>query len=148
MPGQKGEFLWIFFIPALVLLGLAIFFLVKNLRIMTSFEKTKGTITRYEISHTKQNQTLYQTIVTYKAADGAEREAGSLTRSSSAPGKIGDTITVYYNPAQPEVAHVQTFRDSWLHILLLGAIGFVLFVIWFGTWVGPPAAAAITKTPT
>jgi hypothetical protein len=142
MPDQKGEFLWIFFIPALILLALAIFFLVKNLRIMTSFERTKGTITRFETSRSKQSQTLYQTIVEYNATDGTQHEAGSLTRSSSAHGKIGDTITVYYNPTQPDAAHVHTFRDSWLHILLLGGIGFMLFVIWFGTWVGPPTGSS------
>lgn len=142
MPGHKGEFSWIFFVPTVVLLGFTLFFLIKNLRVMTTFTKTTGTIVRFESSRTNNGQTVYQTIVTYKALDGKGHEAGSLTRSSSVSSNTGDQVTVYYNPAAPEQAHVHTFRDSWLHILLLGGIGGVIFLCWYGILMGAAVGAS------
>lgn len=125
-----------------VLVGLTVFFLFKNLRVMLRFTKTTGTITRFESTAAKTGPTLYQTIVQYKTPDGVEREAGSLTKSSSVSSNVGDRVTVYYNPLHPEQAEIFTFRDSWLHIVVLGSIGFILFVVWYGILMGvsPPGA--------
>jgi len=125
-----------------VLLGLTIFFLFKNLRVILKFTRTTGTIARFESTATKTGPALYQTIVQYKTPDGVEREAGSLTKSSSVSSNTGDRVTVYYNPLHPEQAEVFTFRDSWLHIVILGSIGFILFVVWYGIFIGvsPPGA--------
>lgn len=133
-----------------VLLGLTVFFLFKNLRVMLSFTRTTGTIVRFESTPTKTGSRLYQTIVQYKTPDGVEREAGSLTRTSSVRSKTGDRVTVYYNPLHPEQAEVFTFRDSWLHIVILGSIGCILFVIWYGIFVGvsPPGAPSDYVRPT
>ncbi len=141
MPGAKGEFSWIFFVPTIILLGLTLFFLIKNIRVMTTYTRTMGTIVRFESSTLKNGQTVYQTIVNYKATDGVEREAGSFTKASSVSSKEGDRVAVYYNPVNPTVAHVHTFRDSWLHIVILGTIGGILFLCWYGILMGTAVGA-------
>ncbi len=144
MPATKGEFSWMFFVPTVVLLGLAIFFFVKNVRIMTTFERATGKIVRFDSKTVPgRSQTVYQTIVEYTSPDGVTHEAKSLTSSSSVSSKTGDQVTIYYNRSNPEQAHVHTFRDSWLHILLLGGIGFILFVCWFGILKGGVAVGAM-----
>lgn len=141
MPGAKGEFSWMFFVPTIILLGLTLFFLIKNIRVMTTYTRTTGTVVRFESSSLDNGQTVYQTIVNYKAADGVEREAGSFTKASSVSRKEGDQVAVYYHPANPTVAHVHTFRDSWLHIVILGTIGGILFLCWYGILMGAAVGA-------
>ncbi len=148
MPGSKGEFSWIFFIPTVILLGLSVFFLVKNIWVMTHFQRTTGKITDFDSSTIKGGQTVYQTKVEYQTPDGTTHEAGSLTRSNSVSAKIGDPVTIYYNSKKPEEARVHTFRDTWLHILILGGIGSLLFIIWFGILMGPPSTPTPTTPPT
>lgn len=142
MPAPKGEFSWIFFVPTIVLLGFALFFLIKNIRVMMTFTRTTGTIIRFDSDKTQAGQSVYRTIVRYQTPDGIAHEARSLTSSSSISRKEGDAVTVYYDPAHLDQAHVHTFRDSWLHILLLGGIGGILFIIWFGILMGTPPANA------
>ena len=127
-------------------LGFGLFFLIKNIYVMVKYVRTTGRIVRYEDSTTNGGQTLYQTIVTYKTPDNVEHEAGSLTRSSSAYGKIGDVVTVYYDPQHLERAEVHTFRDSWLHVLVLGVVGSILFIVWWGALVGVTASGPLSGT--
>lgn len=141
MPEAKGEFSWMFFVPTIILLGLTLFFLIKNIRVMTTYTRTTGTIVRFESSNTNGGQRVYQTIVNYTATDGVEREAGSFTKVSSVSSKEGGRVAVYYNPANPTAAHVHTFRDSWLHIVILGTIGGILFLCWYGILMGAAVGA-------
>jgi hypothetical protein len=150
MSAPRGEFSWIFFVPMFVLLALTLFFLIKNLRVMFTFTRTTGTIVRFESSSApNRSQSLYQTIVRYKTPNGTDHEAGSLTKSSSVSSNTGDAVTVYYDPVHPERAEVHTFRDSWLHIVILGSIGFILFIVWYGILVGvsPPGVPANYTRP-
>lgn len=136
----KGAFIWFFFIPMVLAVGFCLFFLIKNLYVMVKFTRTTGKIVRYDDSKTSGGQTLYRTIVAYKTPDNVEHEAGSLTRSSSAYGKIGDTVTVYYDPQHLDKAAVHTFRDTWLHVLVLGIVGSILFIVWYGALMGVTAS--------
>lgn len=145
MPTLKGEFSWIFFIPAVILLGLTLFFLVKNLSVIFTYQRTSGEVVQFESTILPSGQTVYQTIARYKKPDGSTHEVGSFTKSSSISSKIGDKVTIYLDPNNPDHAHLHTFRDTWLHVLVLGVIGTIIGICWYGILVGVNAS---TYAPT
>jgi hypothetical protein len=132
MPHFKGEFSWIFFVPAAVCLGFALFFLVRNLRIILTSQRTQGVVTGYESSSTQQGSPLYQMVAEYKTIDGSTHEARSTTRTNFSPQKKGDVVTIYYQPTKPNQAVIATFIDFWLHIVILGTIGCIIGLCWWG----------------
>jgi hypothetical protein len=141
----KGEFLWPLFVPMVILLGISLFFIIRNLTFIVGAERTEGTMIGSVQSPSQQlqknnggNQTTFREQVEFRTKEG--RTVTVLSRTGSSHGlKIGDRVPVYYHPQHPEEkARIAIFRDLWLGPVILGGIGFLFFIMWFGTWIGPP----------
>ena len=127
----KGEFSWMLFVPTILLLGISLFFILRNLTFILASERTEGIVTG-------NDPTTLREQVEFKTKEGKIVTTSSRTESSNGL-RTGERVTVYYSANNPEgEARIATFRDLWLGPVILGVIGFLFFIMWFGTWVGPP----------
>lgn len=152
MNGIKGTFEWMFFLPMLVVFAFFAFFTIRSLRIVLTYEKALGTATLPESFQAPQLGHDFEGLDTvsgdrvYFIVNGTPYVAVSRTRTSSNLNlKEGETVTVYYHPQNPKDNRLGIFRDLWLAPLILGAIWFVFFTIWFGTLMGPTAAGTLEE---
>lgn len=53
---------------------------------------------------------IYRPTVEFTTADGQEVRATSTTGTNPHPGKVGDTVTVYYDPRDPHRVQVSSTR--------------------------------------
>jgi hypothetical protein len=53
---------------------------------------------------------IYRPTVQFTTADGQHVTATSTTGTNPRPGKAGDTVTVYYDPRNPEQVQVSSTR--------------------------------------
>jgi hypothetical protein len=53
---------------------------------------------------------IYRPTVVFTTADGHEVTATSTTGTNPRPGKVGDGVTVYYDPRNPERVQVSSTR--------------------------------------
>lgn len=139
LPKIQGEFTWMFFIPALVFFGLLSWFMYKNLRIIVSSTRTHGTIVGFDSIPSREinGKSTDGQRVQFLDAHGRSHEAVAEVRSNPPSGNVGDRITIYYNPTNPDEAHIGSFMEMWLHIVIFGFLFWVFFTIWFGVLVGP-----------
>lgn len=152
MSAIKGTFEWMFFLPMLILLGFFLFFTVRTLRIVFTFEKTPGTATLPETFDAARVGRDFESLSTvsgdrvYFTVQGNTYIATSRTRTSSNLNlKEGETVTVYYSPTDPTHNRLGIFRELWLAPLIFGVIWLIFFTIWFGTLMGPTAAGSIEE---
>lgn len=138
----RGEFLWPFFIPALILGCLVGFFTYRNLRLILSSVRVQGTIMGFETRQEKQGSSTLAARVTFLDQGQNTQELLARVRSNPPSGKVGDRVPVYYNPANPKEARLGTFMELWLHVLVLFFLFGVFFIIWFGQLVGPQGSDA------
>lgn len=112
----KGEFLWMLFVPMAVLLGISLFFIVRNLTFLLGAERTEGIMIGTVRSHPQtlqkkvsSDQTISHEQVEFTTKDG--KTVTVLGRTGSSHGlKIGDRVPVYYYPSNPEEkARIATF---------------------------------------
>ena len=88
--------------------------------------KTSGSVVRLSESESGSDTTYYP-VVDFTAANGQRVEVKSAVGSRPPSNHVGDEVTVYYNPADPNDAEVKTGASSIGPIFLIG-FG-VLFVI-------------------
>lgn len=142
----KGEFIWFFFAPMALCMGFGFFFLVKNLRIIATYEKTVGTVADYSAFNDtwKDRDGLSENIQTFglnaifQAKNGQYYGVSSFTRTSWQSMKIGDQVPVYYLASNPKHAYLGTFLSFWLHIATLLFIGTILLLVWYQSWMHTP----------
>jgi hypothetical protein len=53
---------------------------------------------------------VYRPTVVFTTADGQEVKATSRTGTNPRPGKVGDSVTVYYDPGDPQRVQVSSAR--------------------------------------
>lgn len=85
--------------------------------------KFVGAITRKGGSH---GGAFYHPMFSYAARDGSIRTFTAKSGSASQPYVDGAKVPVYVDPAHPEVARLNTFRDIWLRPIALAAAGALL----------------------
>lgn len=142
----KGEFVWFFFVPMALCLGFGLFFLAKNIRIMTTHVKTTGTVKDYSAfsEEFKPMRGLNDNIVSFglnaifQAENGEYYGVASTARTSWQSMKVGDQVTVYYLRTDPKQAYIATFLNFWLHIAILLGIGSILCLVWYQSWMLSP----------
>lgn len=64
----------------------------------------------------------YSPVLEFRTADGEQVQA--VARSGTA--RVGEDVRVLYDPADPSVADIETFRGGWLSLLaVLAGAGFI-----------------------
>ena len=140
---MRGSFEWVLFVPFLLFSFFFAWAVFKNILILTRFTKTNGIVggKTYVASDDRRKEGLYETDVIFVTPDGKEHTVASSVRSNKARHAPGTSVPVYYHPSNPDEARLGTFFDLWLGVLGVGFFWFLLFILWFGTWIGPPPAS-------
>ncbi|GIZ97033.1 hypothetical protein TTY48_16450 [Tsukamurella sp. TY48] len=122
----------IFIAVGIITVVVGCYFTVVDTVFLASSVTAQGRVVDYEESESREDDGRisysYQRIVGY-TVDGVEYRKRESGASSSEPA-IGDPVTVYYNPDDPQDAMIDAFLRKWIGPL---AIGFgVLWTALFG----------------
>ena len=111
---------------SLIILGLSLFSIFGPKK---EYLKTTGIITNFRLEHSATDDITYKTIINY-SVDGIEYkdvEYGSYNSSM----KIGDEVTVLYNPINPTQIQAEGFEKVAYVTLPISIIGIMLCIIGF-----------------
>lgn len=107
-----------------------------NYQLRTNGASTIGTVIRLEES-SDSDGTSYSPVFQYEA-NGQTYEFESQNSSNPPTHRVGDRDTIFYDPANPQHAQIDSFMDMWLAPSLLfcfGGGGFIFTnlgaIIWF-----------------
>jgi len=68
----------------------------------------------------------YSPVLEFRTAGGEQVQAVARSGGNPAPARVGDDVRVLYDPADPSVADIETFRGGWLSLLaVLAGAGFI-----------------------
>lgn len=103
----------------------------------------RGTVieNRYSRSSSSNSSGTYYPLIKFKMEAGREVTFQGDVGSSPPSFSEGEEMDVYYNPANPEEAKVNTFFQLWFAAVLLGVMGSVFFLIGGGILVAGPLRA-------
>lgn len=94
-------------------------------------ETVQGTVIEL-ISKRSDNSTTYAPVVTFTTKKGNKIEFTSSVSSNPPSYSEGESVEVFYDPAEPKDASINGFASLWLGPLILGILGTVFFLIGFG----------------
>ncbi len=107
-----------------------------NYQLRTNGASTIGTVIRLEES-SSDGSTTYSPVFQYEV-DGQNYEFESGNSSSPPTHRVGETDTIFYDPANPAKAQIDSFMDMWFApgmLLCFGGGGVlatnVIAMIWF-----------------
>ncbi len=106
---------------SLVGIGLGLFTYLKAGR---TTEAAVGTVVEL-----RGNGKAYYPVISYTTKDGIERTYESNYGSNPPINVIGDTVRIYYDPAEPNRARVDNATESWLFPFNFGLCGIAFLII-------------------
>jgi len=83
-----------------------------------------------------RDEISYFPTVEFHTPSGGRITFQSAMGSSTAPQRIGDSVTVRYSLDQPQVAEIDAFMPLWGQTLLFGTLGGVFFFVGAGLLMG------------
>lgn len=122
------------------MVGGGAYMLVKTRRFVATAIRTRGKVVAYETvttdddSLTDQN-TYYHPIIEFKDAGGAQRRVTSTTGRCPKPYPEGTTVTVFFDPGNPEQIEIGSIDRPWLLPIALLGMGAIFLVGVICTWV-------------
>jgi hypothetical protein len=134
----RGEFLWFLFIPFIVFLGLSTWSLIDKIRLFSRSTKVIGEVIGYEARTDPKGRSSLQLRVAYTLPQGEVKEVLSKTGQQPPREQVGERIPVWISRIHPNDARIGTYAELWLAFTIFIVIGGLFFIMWFGTWVGPP----------
>jgi hypothetical protein len=94
---------------------------------VSSWTRTTGVVIRHDVTDDSES-TTYEAVASFTTPDGRQFEAREVTSSSNADYAVGQTVTVYYDPADPSSAIVDSAAATWLPLVFVGIGGLVLIL--------------------
>ena len=88
--------------------------------------KATGVIIRND---TFDNSETFVPVVSFHDEEGNEYRFVSGIASSPAAFQAGDEVMVYYEPAQPQVARINSFFQMYLTEFILIGLGFIFYIL-------------------
>lgn len=124
-------------LSCLVLLGLAALFAYPSVRLLRDAERASGTVIGLQSSGSSSSSRGRQAVVEYAVGDDIYTIISTV--SSSPPAfKVGETVTVLYEPGAPADGTIQSFLELWFVPMVLGILGaadgIVMLVLWAVVW--------------
>jgi uncharacterized protein DUF3592 len=83
------------------------------------------------------NGGVYYPVVKYKTATGEERTLRSNTGTSPPSYRVGEVVSVFYDPGNPFDARIKGIFSLWLLAIIFGILGCVFSLIGLGGLVVP-----------
>ena len=114
--------------------GVSVFLIIRKKLRMKNWMKTTGLVLDIEVSQGmrqpmgKTRNTLFRPKVRFQTADGRVIDYEPQTSNSWSNYKVGEQISVYYNPQQPEKVMLGTGTGQWLRLIAF-AVGGVFFAL-------------------
>lgn len=102
--------------------------------------KTEGVMTDFILSKGKYRS--YRPVVKYKTLNGKEQSFTNLVGHRPNPYKVGDRVTVFYDPVNPSHAIIGTFFSLWLFPFIFGIIGAIFTIVGIIVWKFVPFVSA------
>jgi hypothetical protein len=114
----------------LVFLLFGVIFYQGHVHKVSSWTRTTGVVVRHDVSE-DSDSTTYKAVASFTTPDGRQFEAHEETSSGDADFAIGQAVTVYYDPADPSTAIVDSATATWLPLVFIGIGGIVLVIALF-----------------
>ncbi|WP_125722859.1 DUF3592 domain-containing protein [Flavobacterium ustbae] len=121
---------YVFLIIGLALLAGAFYFYQSKQAFLNRAVKVQGTVTAL-IPSRSDNSTTYKPVVSYTTKEGKQIEFTSSVSSNPPSYHEGESVEIFYDPADPYDADINGFASLWLAPLILGILGTVFFLIGF-----------------
>lgn len=121
---------YVFLTIGLALLAGAFYFYQSKQAFIDRAVKVQGTVTAL-IPSRSDNSTTYKPVVSYTTKEGKQIEFTSSVSSNPPSYHEGETVEIFYDPADPYDADINGFASLWLAPLILGILGTVFFLIGF-----------------
>lgn len=119
---------YVFSIVGAALLAGAIYLYVDKQAFLEKAETVQGTVIEMIPKRSKES-TTYSPVVSFKTKQGQTITYTSSTSSNPPSYSVGENVTMFYDPANPNDAEINGFFSLWLGVLILGFIGTVFFLI-------------------
>lgn len=87
---------------------------------------------RSSSSSGSSSSTMYRPVVEFTTATGKRIEFISSVGSSPPSHRVGEAVTVLYNPADPQSARIKSFFQLWFGFLIVSFLGLVFAAIGLG----------------
>ena len=94
--------------------------------------RADGVVIDLELSRSDDSSTYYP-IVAFRTQDGQEIEYQSNTGTNPPSFRVGESVTVLYDPQDPYDARIEAFSELWLFSIIFGSVGLVFFGVFAGT---------------
>lgn len=124
-------------LSGLLLLGLALGFAYPSWQLLRHGERASGTVV--DLPGRSSGSNTRQIVVEYAVGDDIYTITSSVATSSPVL-RMGDEVTVLYDPAAPAAGRIEGFLELWFVPMLLGIFALVdLFLLLmlrlvFGRW--------------
>lgn len=115
---------WILSGVVLLLLFAVVLILKNPVFLLITGERSQGVVVGMDTS----SASLQSPIVEFVTSTGERVRVKSRTSTKSPSVRVGDAVTVAYNPSQPSDAQFLLWSEFFLVFFILGFIGFVLLI--------------------
>jgi hypothetical protein len=112
------------------------FFIFSNTRgFIARASETQGRVIALDRSHSssssssRSSSSTYKPVVEFNAATGKRIEFISSVGTNPPSYRVGESVTVLYNPADPYSARIKSFFSLWFAFLIVSFLGFVFTII-------------------
>jgi len=124
--------------------GIAGYWYAKTDTFLAQAFKTEATVVDVEKS-TSDDGAMYYPVFSFSDKNGNRHRIHSKMGSYPPAYKIGDTVTIFYDPQIPEKTKLDSFVSLWLGPVILGVLGFIpVFIGALILFVGPIIVRAAT----
>lgn len=123
---------WGFIAMAVITLTISFFVYRHAHSFVQSASRAQATITKLTERPGHDSGTVYYPVFRFQDGKGQAHEIDSSSGQYPPAYKVGDTVTVLYQPEQPENAKLDRFFDVWGWAAMLGGFGVLDLVVGSG----------------
>jgi hypothetical protein len=122
-------FVSIFGLVGLVFLTVAFFSVRAELKFRAGAVRVPGTVVDLAPTSGSKGGTLYKPVFEFTDNNDVARRVTGSVASNPPSHRRGEAVTVLYQPANPEEAHLDSFMEAWFLPMIFGGLGSVFTAI-------------------
>ena len=126
------RFAWVMGLLGAAFLAVGVGFFVHTWQFIDRAQQASGVVTELVRSGGKRSSFNYQPRIRFEASAGEVIDFVSSPGSSPPAFRVGESVTVYFEPANPGDARLKGFRELWGLTLITGGLGAVFVLVGAG----------------